>query len=229
LELDIDAIDQHTKTTSHKIKIAVLIGGGGRLHAIYNGVQQPESQAEIALVVSFKRESAGLLWAKEQGLTAEYLRWADFKKTQPSRQAYDQTLVALLHKHRVELVVLAGWGLLLTEVFLQAYAGRVINVHPALLTDTFQTKVRLNNGHYIPVFRGNHALEMALHAGVNTTGCTVHYVTSQMDSGPVILKREVRIYPNDSLEILARRVHQAEDEILPLAIAHVCDTLLKQT
>ena len=170
-----------------KIKLAVLIGGGGRLEAIYKGTQQPQSRAEIALVVSFKRQSSGMEWATKQGLNAQYLRWADFKQAGRSRAEYDAALAQLLQAHRIELVVLAGWGLLLTPAFLDRFAGRIINVHPALLTATAQAKFRLANGHFVPVFRGNDALEKALHSGVNTTGCTVHYVTRQMDTGPLIM------------------------------------------
>lgn len=211
-----------------KVKIAVLIGGGGRLEAIHWATQAPDSHAEIALVVSFKRQSPGLEWASGQGLKTEYLRWTDFKRESHNRVEYDAALTALLQAHSIELVVLAGWGLLLTRVFLEAFAGRIINVHPALLTDTFQTKVRLYNGHFVPVFRGNDALEEALRSGVSVTGCTVHYVTRQMDTGPILVKREVRIHPNDTLETLAARVHRVEDEILPLAIENVCAQLQLQ-
>lgn len=210
---------------AQKVKIAVLIGGGGRLEAIYRATQNPDSQAEIALVVSFKRQSPGLEWAETQGLKTEHLRWTDFKQKGRSRTEYDAALTELLQAHAVELVVLAGWGLLLTRAFLEAFAKRVINVHPALLTDTYQTKVRLDNGDFVPVFRGNDALEKALHSGVNVTGCTVHFVTRQMDTGPIVVKREVRIYPNDTLETLAARVHRVEDEILPPAIEQVCAQL----
>ena len=209
-----------------KIKLAVLIGGGGRLAAIHRGTKEPGSKAEIGLILSYKRQSPGLEWAEANGLETTYLRWVDYKKEGRTRVEYDTALVKLLQEHQIELIVLAGWGLLLTSVFLEAFAGRIINIHPALLTDTYQTKVRLENGHFSPVFRGNDAIEKALHSGISTTGCTVHFVTRQMDTGPVIIKREVRIHPNDTVETLGARVHRVEDEILPIAIEKVCQQML---
>lgn len=213
-------------TTPRKIKIGVLIGGGGRLPAIYHGLEHEDSPAEIAIVVSFKRESAGLEWAKEQGLKATYFRWADFKKEGRSRQEFDTALNQLLKEYQIELIVLAGWGLLLTPEFFKDWQNRIINVHPALLTPTFEKKVRLENGHYIPVFRGNDAIPNALHSGINRTGCTVHYVTTLMDTGPIVTKKEVPIYHNDTIESLTKRIHKAEDEILPIAITQISNELL---
>lgn len=213
-------------TVSRKVKIAVLIGGGGRLPAIYRGTQAADSSAELALVVSFKRASTGLEWAKEQNLAATYLRWVDFKKKGHTRQEFDAALSQLLREYQIELIVLAGWGLLLTAEFFKDWQNRIINIHPALLTPTFEKKVRLENGHFIPVFRGNDAIELALAAGVNCTGCTVHYVTTVMDTGPIIIKKEVPIYHNDSLENLTNRIHKAEDEILPIAIEKISRTIL---
>lgn len=204
------------------IKIAVLIGGGGRLKAIVDGTRQPEARAEVALVVSFKRHSAGLEWAREQEIAAEYLRWVDWKAQGKSREEFDLALAELLQQHGVELVVLAGWGLMLSTTFLSRFPDRIINVHPALITDTLADEIALEDGRYIPVFRGNHAIEDAWEAGVPVTGCTVHYVTPEMDVGPVILKREVPRQPDDTLATLAHRVHAAEDELLPQAIEIVC-------
>jgi phosphoribosylglycinamide formyltransferase 1 len=212
-----------------KVRIAVLIGGGGRLPAIYNATQKPTSLVEISLVVSFKRHSNGLDFAESQGLKAEYCRWVDYKKQGYSREHFDGLLVDLLKGHDIDLVVLAGWGLLVTPVFLSAFEERIINVHPALLTDTFETEVSLIDGRKIPVFRGNQAVEMALEAKVDTTGCTVHFVTEQMDTGKIILKKEVPILTGDTPESLYGRIHAAEDEILPEAIELIAAELLRHS
>lgn len=208
------------------LRLAVLIGGGGRLRAVVEGTRQADSRAEVALVVSFKRHSAGLEWAREIGLPTEYFRWADWKAQGRGREEFDLALAELLHRHRVDLVVLAGWGLLISSAFLAQFPDRVINIHPALLTDTLEDEIALSNGTMIPVFRGNHAIEEAWEAGVPFTGCTVHYVTTEMDAGPVILKREVPRLPDDSLETLSGRVHAAEDELLPQAIQLACRSIL---
>lgn len=208
-----------------KKRLAVLIGGGSRLPAIYEGSKQPGSSAEIALVLSFKKCSSGLEWAKEQGLEARYWRWSDWKAAGHSRIEFDNSLATLLQEYQIDLVVLAGWGLLLGEPFLEKFPGRIINVHPALLTETFESHITLANGRSIPVFRGNHAIEEVLAAGIDTTGCTVHYVTGLMDAGLILLQREVPILPGDTYDTLAGRIHAAEDELLPQAIEIACQQI----
>ena len=207
-----------------KVKLAVLIGGGGRLPAICEGVARFDWQpgAVVTLVLSYKKKSAGLEWAIERSYDARYWRWSQWKAAGQSRAAYDAALADLLVGAGVELIVLAGWGLLLDPAFLGRFAGRVINVHPALLTETFQSQVALADGRTIPVLRGNDAIEQALAGGLDTTGCTVHYVTDQMDTGPILLKREIPILPTDTITSLADRIHAVEDELLPLGIELAC-------
>jgi phosphoribosylglycinamide formyltransferase-1 len=210
-----------------RVKLGILIGNGGRLKSIWKGTQHLTALSELAVVVSFKKQSPGIEWAQKMNIPAYTLRWTEFKEAGKSREEFDTHLASILIGHGVELVVIAGWGLLLTRGFLEVFPNRIINVHPALLTDTLQeTKIRTHGEEYIPVFRGNHALEQALGAGVETTGCTVHYVTEEMDVGPVILRREVAIRPGDDLDTLAERVHAAEDEILPQAIEEVCTSIM---
>jgi phosphoribosylglycinamide formyltransferase 1 len=209
-----------------KVRIAVLIGGGGRLPAVYDATKQKDSAAEIALVVSFKRHSEGIRFAQSHHLKAEYCRWLDYKKQGYTREQFDGVLIELLKSQQIEMVVLAGWGLILSPAMVKAFEGRMINVHPALLTATLQPEVTLNDGRKIPVLRGNHAVEMALEIGLDTTGCTVHYVTEEMDVGKVILKKEVPVLTGDTAESLYERVHAAEDEMLPQAIEIVCRKLL---
>ncbi len=204
------------------VKIAVLIGGGSRLKALAEWAGQNPDLAEIRLVISFKPTSAGLEWAKEAGYPALYLPWLAWKKNGRSRQEFDRALVELLKKRQIELVVLAGWGLLLSPSFLEQFPGRVINIHPALLTETVQEDIALEDGRRIPVFRGNHALEDAWAAGVPATGCTVHVVTNEMDVGPVILRQEVPRLEGDKVEDLSQRVHAAEDKLYPRALEIIC-------
>lgn len=209
-----------------KIRMAVLIGGGSKLRPIYEYAQQAEAKAEIVVVASFKKASSGLAWAAEQGLATETRYWLGWRKRGKTREEFDAAITQLLEEYRVELVVLAGWGLILTEPFLKRWAAVTLNIHPALLTDTLAENVILANGQQIPVFRGNHAIELAWQANVAITGCSVHYVTPEMDVGPVILKKEVPRLAGDTLETLAARVHAAEDEILPLAIDLAAERLL---
>jgi formyltetrahydrofolate-dependent phosphoribosylglycinamide formyltransferase len=205
-----------------KIRMAVLIGGGSRLPAIYEYTQRPDALAEIVLVTSHKKQSPGLQFAVERGLNAVPHRWADWKAVGKTRQEFDAAVGELLEQNGVELVVLAGWGLLLTDPFLARWSSVTLNIHPALITDTLQSQTRTLSRGQIPVFRGNNAIEDAWNAHVPVTGCSVHYVTAEMDVGPVILRREVPVVPGDTLETLAARVHAAEDAILPIGIARAC-------
>lgn len=209
----------------NKIRLAALIGGGGRLKAIAEGTAGAGSRAGLELVVSFKNYSAGLEWAREQGFPGQYHRWSDWKAAGKTRLEFDLALAKILEESRVGLVVLAGWGLMLSPEFLARFPGRVINIHPALLTETALEKITLSSGITLPVFRGHRALEEAWEAGVPFTGCTVHYVTPAMDVGPVLLSREIPRLPGDTLETLSGRVHQAEDELLPRAIELACEKL----
>jgi len=217
-----------TQVMGRRVRIAVLIGKGGRLPAIWDATQHPTSLAKVAVVVSFKSKSPGIEWAKRHHLPAFSLRWSEYKDEGKERAEYDQDLAKLLIEHRVELVVIAGWGLLLSPEFLEEFPKRVINVHPALLTESLEPTVHTHSGTVIPVFRGNQAIEMALATGVDTTGCTVHYVTDEMDTGLIILKREVSLRHGDDLETLTERIHEAEDEILPQAIELICEDYLRQ-
>ena len=105
----------------------------------------------------------------------------------------------------VDLIVLAGWMRIISPTFIQAFHNKIINLHPSLL----------------PKYKGLHAIEQALNSGDEVTGCTVHYVTEELDSGEIILQSEVPILPDDTLQSLTKVVQQREYEILPLAIQHV--------
>lgn len=209
-----------------KVRLGVLIGGGSRLPAIVDGVKKPKSKAEISLILSFKKKSAGLDWAIREGLPARPWRWSEWKAQGKSREEYDEALAQLLVENGIELIVLAGWGLLLSPAFIERFKGRIINVHPALLTEDFASHVTLSDGRSIEVFRGNNAIELALAAGVDTTGCTVHYVTDQMDAGPILLKQEVPVLPGDNYDSLADRIHAMEDRLLPEGIELACQRIL---
>lgn len=211
---------------SRKVRLGVLIGGGGRLPAIVAGVGRPQSRAEIGLILSFKKKSPGLDWAIEQGLPAQPFRWSEYKAKGYSREAYDHALSHALDTGKIDLIVLAGWGLLLSPAFIERYKGRIINVHPALLTETFESQVALSDGRNVPVFRGNEAIEAALAAGVDMTGATVHYVTDLMDAGPILLKQEVPVLPGDDFDSLTGRIHAVEDVLLPEGIEIACQRIL---
>ena len=188
-----------------KKRIAVLISGrGSNMASLIAAAKDDEYPAEIALVVSNRPEAAGLGHARAQGITTSIVDHAQFGK---DREAFERALQDVLTAHRIDLVCLAGFMRLLTPWFVGQWQGRMLNVHPALL----------------PAFKGLHTHERALAEGVKTHGATVHFVSSEMDSGPIIAQAEVPVLPGDTPETLAARVLEAEHRIYPQALRRVAE------
>jgi phosphoribosylglycinamide formyltransferase-1 len=169
---------------------------------------------EIALVASSRPDAYGLQRALQHKLPAIYLPWRQKQRTEGEAK-----LAALLHLFQVDLVVLAGWMHILSAAFLEQFPQRVINLHPALLPDagTGETFIT-SEGTPMPVFRGLHAIQRALDAGVKVTGSSVHYVTPEVDAGPVICREEVGIEPGDTEECLHGRVKMVEHRLIVEAV-----------
>ena len=196
------------------LHLAVLISGSGsNLQALIDAIDsQKLPDAEIALVVSSIPGAYGLQRALRHKLSAIYLPWKQ-------RVEGEVKLAALLHLFQVDLIVLAGWIHILSASFLDQFPQRIINIHPALLPDdgigaTYVT----SDGTSIPVFRGLHAVQQALDAGVKVTGSTVHYVTPEVDAGPVLCREEVAIEPGDSEESLHERLKTVEHSLIVEAV-----------
>ena len=181
--------------------IAVLVSGRGtNLAAIHTAVVAGTLDARIVAVCSNRPEAYGVAWAREHSLPI-----ALFPRDQyPSRAAAQDAIVAHLQSLGAQLVVLAGWDQILTPAFVAAFDGRILNVHPSLL----------------PAFTGTmHAVEDALAYGVKVTGCTVHYVTDDIDCGPIVLQGAVSVHDDDTADTLLARIHEQEHRLLPRAIA----------
>lgn len=176
-----------------KIKLAVFIGRGGRLPAIYRCTKK-DPLVDLVLVVSHKKESPGIELARKWGIEGLYFRLNDWE----NREEYGRELAKILKKRKVNLVVMAGWDLLMSGEFLRQFPNQVINIHPSLC----------------PAFPGMNAEKQALDYGVKYTGCTLHFVDEGIDTGPIILQRVVEIKPNNTVESLQKRIHQKEEEIL---------------
>ena len=188
-----------------KKRVAVLISGrGSNMASLIEAAKDDGYPAEIALVVSNRREAAGLGHARAQGITTAVIDHAQFGK---DREAFERALQDLLTAHRIDLVCLAGFMRLLTPWFVGQWQGRMLNIHPALL----------------PAFKGLHTHERALAAGAKTHGATVHFVSPEMDSGPIIAQAEVPVLPGDTPETLAARVLEAEHRIYPQALRQVAE------
>lgn len=189
-------------------RIAVLISGhGSNLQAIIDACHHQQIHGEVTVVISNIPHAYGLTRAAEAGIDTSLLT----KQEYPDRNQYDQALHELLKDYDVDLVVLAGFMRILTPEFVDAFEGRMLNIHPSLL----------------PKYPGLHTHQRALEHGDHEHGCTIHFVTSELDSGPTILQAKVPIYSDDTAELIAARVNQQEVQIYPLAVKWFCEDRLK--
>ena len=180
-------------------RVAFLVSGSGtNMENLIKRIRLGEIPADPAIVISNKPGVKALEKAEALGvktIVIDHKAYAD-------RAAFDKALGECLEKHKIDIVVLAGFMRVLTPDFVRKYYGRLINIHPALL----------------PAFPGAHAIKDAWDAKVKETGVTVHFVDGGVDTGPVILQEKVPILPNDTLEILEARIHNLEYEIYPKAL-----------
>ncbi len=193
---------------SKKIKLGVLASGSGtNLQAIIDACESGEVSAEAVLVVSNVSDAYSLERAKKHGIKAVFIDKDNFE----SRKDYDGELISILRDNQVDLVVLAGYMLLVGSEFVRAFKGRTMNIHPALL----------------PSFPGTHGVKDALDYGVKISGVTVHFVDEGLDTGPIILQEAVAVMENDTVESLHNRIHQVEYRIYPAAIKFFAEGRLK--
>jgi phosphoribosylglycinamide formyltransferase-1 len=180
---------------SAKTKVAVLVSGNGsNLQALIDATHQGRLDAEIVVVISNKADAFALERARSANIPGVCLPHRQFA----SREAFDKAVVEELRKHDVQWVVFAGFMRLVTNVLLDAYPERIINIHPSLL----------------PAFPGTDAIQQALDYGVQVTGCSVHLVTADMDAGPIIGQSVVTTAPGDTADTLGKRIHAVEHPLL---------------
>jgi phosphoribosylglycinamide formyltransferase-1 len=179
--------------------VVLISGSGSNLQAILDHAAGPDKALyRVAAVLSNRADAFGLERARGAGIPAEVLDHRAFSE----REAYDAALMDKINSYSPDLVVLAGFMRILTPAFVRHYQGRLLNIHPSLL----------------PAFRGLHTHYRALEARVAEHGATVHFVTDELDAGPIILQARVPVLPNDTPEILAARVLAQEHQIYPQAI-----------
>lgn len=192
-----------------KLRIGVLASGrGSNLQAIIAASEQGKIHAEVVVVVSDVADAYALERAKKHNTPGIHINPKDFK----NKKEYEQAIVNKLREHDIGLVVLAGYMRLVTDVLITAFDGNIMNIHPALL----------------PSFKGLHAQQQALEYGVRYSGCTVHFVTIDVDGGPVILQAVVPVYDNDTEETLSARILEKEHIIYPEAIQLFAEGRLKR-
>jgi len=194
-----------------KRRVAILISGrGSNMRALLEAARDPEFPAEIVLVLSNRPDAAGLDLARANGVPAVAIEHRAFGR---DRAAHEAAIQQVLLEHRVEIVCLAGYMRLLTPFLVQAWAGRMLNIHPSLL----------------PEFPGVDTHARALAAGVAEHGCTVHLVTEKMDAGPIIAQARVPVLPSDDEDTLSARVLAQEHALYPKALKILSDRLGSQT
>lgn len=184
---------------SSRKRVGILISGrGSNMASLIEACKAPDYPAEIAVVISNRPDAPGLAKASEAGITTQTID----HKLHDSRQAFEQVLDEALRDAGVELVCNAGFMRLLTEFFVERWRDRQLNIHPSLL----------------PAFKGLDTHERVLEAGAMITGCTVHFVRLETDSGPIIAQAAVPVESDDTPETLAARVLGAEHQLYPLAL-----------
>lgn len=188
--------------------IVILISGNGsNLQAIIDQVQTHKLELNIACVISNKANAFGLVRAQNAGLKNLIINHQDFA----SREAYDHALAKAINLHAPELIVLAGFMRILSADFVNTYIGKLINIHPSLL----------------PKYQGLNTHQRVLDAGDRIHGASVHFVTPELDAGPVILQGTTDVKPDDTAASLAQRVHLIEHKIYPIAIDWVMSQRLR--
>lgn len=187
--------------------IVILISGrGSNMEAIVQAAAREQWPARIAAVISNKADAKGLEFAAAHGIATAVVPNKDY----PSREAFDAALREVIDGFAPDLVVLAGFMRILTAPFVEHYAGRMLNIHPSLL----------------PLFPGLHTHQQALDAGVAEHGASVHFVTAQLDHGPVVAQARVPVLPGDDADALAARVLVEEHRLYPHAVRLFVDDRL---
>lgn len=182
-----------------KLKVGVLISGrGSNMAALIEAARAIDYPAEIAIVVSNVAAAPGLETARKAGIATAAISHKDFS----DRESFDRAVSAALEKHGVELVALAGFLRIQSPWFATHWKDRIINIHPSLL----------------PSFKGLHVQQQAIDAGARISGCTVHFVTPELDAGPIIAQAAVPVLAGDTADTLAARILRQEHRLYPLVV-----------
>jgi phosphoribosylglycinamide formyltransferase-1 len=185
------------------LRVAVLASGrGSNLQAVIDAIEAGTVWAKIVAVISNKKDAPALERARRHGLSALFVDPKPYASRPDSREAYDRELLDVLRRHDVELVLLAGYMKIVTRVLVEAFANRMMNIHPSLL----------------PSFPGLDVQKKAIEWGCKLAGCTVHFVTEGVDEGPIILQAAVPILDDDTPDTLAARILIQEHKIYPRAV-----------
>ena len=175
-------------------------GSGSNFEAVAKAIENGQLNAKIAVLIHNKPEIKAIDRAQSRGIPTVFLDHRAY-----TREELDRSIVSIFQSHQVECVIMAGWMRVITQVLIDAFPSRLVNIHPSLL----------------PSFPGIKAIEQALAAGVKITGCTVHLVSLEVDCGPILIQAAVPILEGDTAESLHARIQIQEHIILPQAIAGI--------
>ncbi len=186
-----------------RARIGILISGrGSNMVALIDAERQGKFDADVVVVISNIESAAGLTLARERGVETLFISHKG-----RSREEHDQLMIDELRKREVSLVCLAGYMRLVSPLFVRAFKGRILNIHPSLL----------------PAFPGLDAQKQALEHGVKITGCTVHIVDEELDHGPIVLQRAVDVRDDDTVESLSERILEQEHRAYAEGVARILD------
>jgi len=185
-------------TPSPTRAIAMISGRGSNLQAILDAITEKNLYLDICAVVTNRCNALGLTLAKKKSISTHCVDNKDYA----DRESYDRALLATMEPYHAELIIMAGFIRILTPAFIQHYRGKILNIHPSLL----------------PKYRGLNTHQRALDNRESEHGASVHFVTAELDGGPVIIQSRVPVLNNDSADSLSKRILQQEHKIYPLAI-----------
>jgi phosphoribosylglycinamide formyltransferase-1 len=192
---------------SQKSIVVLLSGNGSNLQAIIDEISRQKINAKIVAVIANQKTAYGLTRAENAGIPAIFIDHKSFA----SREDYDNRMASCINEFNPNLIVLAGFMRILTPEFVENYQGRMLNIHPSLL----------------PKYKGLHTHQRAIDAGDEEHGASVHFVTPELDGGPVVLQSKVPIFAQQDTQELADRVQQQERQMYPLVIKWFCEDRLE--
>ncbi|MFC3095623.1 phosphoribosylglycinamide formyltransferase [Alteromonas sediminis] len=187
----------------HKNLVVLISGSGTNLQAIIEAIEANRINGRISLVISNKADAYGLTRAEQHGIATRYIDHKAFD----DREAYDAKLKEVIDDAAPDFIVLAGYMRIMTPSLVEHFSGKMVNIHPSLL----------------PKYKGLHTHQRAIDAGDTEHGLSVHFVTPELDGGPVIIQSKVPVFTDDDATILAERVQTQERQIYPLVVSWLCD------
>jgi phosphoribosylglycinamide formyltransferase-1 len=190
-----------------KLKTAIIISGrGSNMKALIDACKDRNFPAEIALVISNNKQAQGLIYAEQNNIFTSVIEHNKFS----SRLEFEKKLDEEISKYDIKIICLAGFMRVLSDWFVEKWRGRLINIHPSLL----------------PKFKGANAVKDALQSGEDITGCSTHFVTSEVDSGEIIMQARVGISKNDNYESLSNKILKLEHQIYPKTLKKICENFI---